>query len=85
MAPLRCAAKLPSGNTDLRSAEWSTEHIWPIICDFFKVSRVARKSAIADDDFRSPRVELLHGFHDESDRYGDDKISTYSECLEDES
>ena len=32
------------------------------ICSVLGVQRLAKKSTISDDDFRSPKIELLHGF-----------------------
>ena len=41
-----------------------TEHmeaILDVICDVFHVKRVARKRAVTDDEFRSPKTDMLRG------------------------
>lgn len=42
---------------------WSSfgDKLWDVVADALKVTRVARKHKIKNDDFRSPNVELLKG------------------------
>lgn len=37
------------------------EKLWDIVCSVYKVSRIARKSTIQADGFRSPSVSMLRG------------------------
>eukprot|EP00088_Acartia_fossae_P039758 TRINITY_DN4137_c0_g1_i17.p1 TRINITY_DN4137_c0_g1~~TRINITY_DN4137_c0_g1_i17.p1 ORF type:complete len:383 (-),score=30.59 TRINITY_DN4137_c0_g1_i17:523-1638(-) len=37
------------------------EEVYDIICDIFRVNRIARKNAVVNDKFRSPRTDLLRG------------------------
>lgn len=44
--------------------EWNTtdqESLWQAVAEYFKVKKVAKKSAITDDGFRTPQVTLLKG------------------------
>lgn len=52
---------LPSKS--FRNVVW-TEHlpeVLQVICKLFKVNRVARKNSVKDDDFRSPKTDILLG------------------------
>lgn len=47
-----------------RNSFWKSEAsnaLWPAIAKILKVERLAKKSCISDDGFRSPNVELLLG------------------------
>ena len=37
----------------------NSERIWHRVCEILKVTRLAKKSVISDDDFRSPTVQIL--------------------------
>ena len=41
--------------------EDSLEEILDLICQIFRVTRVARKSSVVDDDFRSPKTDMMRG------------------------
>ena len=49
--------------SSFRDNFWSEhlEAILDIICDVFKVNRVARKRPVNNDEFRSPKTDLLRG------------------------
>ncbi|XP_023323390.1 tRNA wybutosine-synthesizing protein 2 homolog isoform X2 [Eurytemora carolleeae] len=44
----------------LRKCDQSPE-VFALICDIFSVKRIARKNAVVNDKFRSPRTDLLLG------------------------
>jgi len=45
----------------LNSQEGQNLKVLEIICDVFRVKRIARKNAVVNDKFRSPRTDLLLG------------------------
>ena len=47
---------------ELNSDEEHEVSLFRRVCRVLGVERLARKSVIANDDFRSPKVELLYGF-----------------------
>ena len=50
------------------SDKWrDTSNVWsPVVCNLLKVNRIARKSEITNDDFRSPKVEMVLGKYRET-------------------
>jgi len=49
---------LPS---DALKSDFDNENVYEIICDIFRVKRIARKNAVVNDKFRSPRTDILLG------------------------
>lgn len=49
--------------TSFRDKFWNDhlEEVLEAICDIFKVKRIARKKSIINDQFRSPKTEMLRG------------------------
>ena len=49
-----------------RDPQWedSLPEILDLICQIFGVSRVARKNFVVDDDFRSPKTDMMRGSSD---------------------
>ena len=49
--------------TSFRDKFWSDhlEEVLEAICDIFKVKRIARKKSVINDQFRSPKTEMLRG------------------------
>ena len=47
---------------ELNSGKEQEVSLFGRVCRVLGVERLARKSVIANDDFRSPKVELLYGF-----------------------
>jgi len=50
---------------ELNSDEEHEVSLFRRVCRVLGVERLARKSVIANDDFRSPKVELLYGFSED--------------------